>query len=307
MPTVTKYLLSEITNIDTNASNKNGFTALDVVEHSLIDSKALEIKNLLLQARFAKNNIFVNSKNPLPLSASASTSSSSPRGCLFCTKNCNKWWKKYINNVSNRLENARGNILVAASVTASMAFQAGINPPDFTHKSGSEQQQKIDTTITAAAAAPAPNSDSNSTLEIVLFPIISLDFWFFNTLSLMLSLTIMMLMLSGIPFRNMFSSFVLVIAMQAVVISTTRAYWLAAENNLFQQNEWAWDDIFLAVIGIIVIYLVPLMCVLIIVIHVCTFVMPFVFKIFKYVKKLTGTTTSQQGAALKYGDRTRID
>ncbi|EEF41029.1 ankyrin repeat-containing protein, putative [Ricinus communis] len=87
-----QYLLLE-TSIRTNANalNKNGFTALDAIEHCPRDSKGLEIQIILLEA-----------------------------GVHY----------QYFKNFGKRLEEAGGKILVAATLTANKTFQAGMNPPE---------------------------------------------------------------------------------------------------------------------------------------------------------------------------------
>ncbi|KAF2323600.1 hypothetical protein GH714_036274 [Hevea brasiliensis] len=131
---ITKYLLLE-TSIKENvtALNRNGFTALDALEHCPRDSKGLEVKIILLEAGVQRNAGRSLGEFPSP--------AAQRNGGLVATK-C-KFWNNYFENVGKRLEEARGNILVAATVTASMAFQAGINPPTPDHTD----------------AAPAPATD----------------------------------------------------------------------------------------------------------------------------------------------------
>ncbi|XP_065866371.1 ankyrin repeat-containing protein BDA1-like [Euphorbia lathyris] len=225
---MSNYLHSESSDIETNSSDVSGFTALEV-EHSPIDSKS-----------------------PVPSS--------------IC-RNVNVWWKRYINDVGDRLENARGNILVAATVTASMAFQAGINPP--------ENASKI------VALPLGSDTSSYSTLKYIVLPNIEVDFWFCNTMALMISLAIIMLMLSGIPFKNKFSSVLLVYAMQLIVVNIAQAYFHAEASKLNGSN---WDNLLL-VIGVFAQYVVPLVFLLIIFIHVCTFLSSLALKFFIRVNK----------------------
>ncbi|KAG8646123.1 hypothetical protein MANES_10G126966v8 [Manihot esculenta] len=121
---ITKYLLLE-TSIKENANtlNKIGFTALDALEHSPMDSKGLEIKIILLaaEAGHAQRNEERNSKV---------RSSTVQRKRGLAARTC-KWWNNYLKNVGKRFEEARGNILIAATLTATVAFQAGVNPPQF--------------------------------------------------------------------------------------------------------------------------------------------------------------------------------
>ncbi|XP_065869454.1 ankyrin repeat-containing protein BDA1-like [Euphorbia lathyris] len=245
---VTKYLLSEINNLDANESNMNGFTTLDVVEHSPIDSKALEIKIMLLEAGVKKiiQKPLCSSNNPVPSST---------------WTRFYKWWHTHVENIGNRLENARGNILVAATVTASMAFQAGISPSENVMKN-------------ADVTAPPPISYDYPlyTWLDFLFDNPRTDFWYYNTFSLMISLGIIMVMLSGIPFRNMFSSFVLVIAMQLIVIFTALTYLYAHVSSV---NGSDFFNVVL-VIALCSNFLIPFVGILFMFIHTCTFLLTFV-------------------------------
>ncbi|KAF2323601.1 hypothetical protein GH714_036280 [Hevea brasiliensis] len=121
---ITKYLLLETTiKENVTALNRNGFTALDALEHCPRDSKGLEVKIILLEAEAGVQRNTGRSVSEFP------SSTAQRNGGLVARKY--KFWNNYFKKVGKRLEEARGNILVAATVTASMAFQAGINPPPF--------------------------------------------------------------------------------------------------------------------------------------------------------------------------------
>ncbi|XP_025013509.2 ankyrin repeat-containing protein ITN1 [Ricinus communis] len=266
----TKYLLLE-TSIKTNANalNRNGFTALDAVEHSPKDSKGLEIQIILLEAGVHRNRVL----NNLP-STLSSSSAAAANGCYFIRK-C-KIMDRYFINVGKRLEEARGNILVAATVTASITFQAGISPPDI-----KADGQKDTNLVALPPVAPENFIDG---LQYLTRRGSDLTFWYYNTVSLMLSLVLILLMLSGIPFRNKFSRIFLVVVMCFTVLYISQAYFFAAALHFPEQYQWHSA----AGLSLLVIALtVPLLFYSIILLHVVASLIYLVRMIWKFICRLS--------------------
>ncbi|OAY39828.1 hypothetical protein MANES_10G125500v8 [Manihot esculenta] len=254
---ITKYLLLE-TSIKENANtlNKNGFTALDALEHSPMDSKGLEIKIILLEAEacHAQRNEERNSKV---------RSSTVQRKRGLAARTC-KWWNNYLKKVGKRFEEARGNILIAATLTATIAFQAGVNPPQF------NKDQNATT-----ASAPSYIGDLLQGSET--------NFWYCNTVSLMLSLIIIMLMFSGIPFKNKILGVFLVIIMCIAILYISQTYFFAAASNMrLGENGWTLAEKTLLIIPTIIYFL---LC-FIILIHFASFLIWLFQKIYGCISKL---------------------
>ncbi|XP_015576124.3 uncharacterized protein LOC8284681 [Ricinus communis] len=180
---------------------------------------------------------------------------------------------RYFKNVGKRLEEARGNILVAATVTASITFQAGINPPDI------KADGQKDTNLVAVP----PVAPENFIDGLQYFTPWGSDyFWYYNTVALMLSLILILLMLSGIPFRNKFSRIFLVIIMCFTVLYISQAYFFAVALHIPEKYLWhSAAGLSLLVIAIIV----PLLFYSIILLHVVASLIYLVRMIWKCITR----------------------
>lgn len=259
---ITKYLLLE-TSIKENANtlNKNGFTALDALEHTPMDSKGLEIKIILLaaEAGHAQRNEERNSKV---------RSSTVQRKRGLAARTC-KWWNNYLKNVGKRFEEARGNILIAATLTATIAFQAGVNPPQF--------NKGQNATIASTFSFYLDSYLGNLLLET------ETNFWYYNTASLMLSLIIIMLIFSGIPFKNKILGVFLVIIMCIAILYVSQAYFFAAASNMrLGENDWTLAGKTLLLIPTLILFLLYF----IILLHFASFLIWLFQKIYRCISKL---------------------
>lgn len=122
----TKFLISN-TRIEVNAVNANGFTALDIVAQSRRDIKDFEILECLRSVGGLRPTNVVNSRSHAtgvtsqegtPFAAHDHESVVPTQGHSFMIKNPEDW-----------LPRKRDSLMVVASLIATMAFQAGLNPP----------------------------------------------------------------------------------------------------------------------------------------------------------------------------------
>ncbi|GMP62723.1 hypothetical protein CsSME_00024713 [Camellia sinensis var. sinensis] len=176
-----KYLLEE-TVVEVNAVNGNGITALDIVEHMPIrDLKAMEISKLLMQAGGHIGHQLRDhgsGHGKVLLSQPPSL----VNGTLKPPTNKDDW-----------LNRKRNGLLVSATVIAGMAYQSGLSPPGGLN----------------------PNGKSNMA---VTFPAHFKVFWIANTISFVASLSIMFLLVSGLPLKNRIVRLLLI---EAVWVTTT--------------------------------------------------------------------------------------
>ncbi|XP_058005071.1 ankyrin repeat-containing protein BDA1 [Hevea brasiliensis] len=262
---ITKYLLLETTiKENVTALNRNGFTALDALEHCPRDSKGLEVKIILLEAEAGVQRNTGRSVSEFP------SSTAQRNGGLVARKY--KFWNNYLENVGKRLEEARGNILVAATVTASMTFQSGINPPPF------DKYKNL-----APAPPPAHHAAPSFSYHNCFFEQSEKCFWYYNNNSLMFSLIIILLMFSGIPLGNKFSRVFLVIAMWFTVLCISRVYYFAVLLRMKQRDQQGTfaeeslksiSDVILATFCLIVL------------LHIASFMMWLVRKIWRCISRL---------------------
>jgi hypothetical protein len=221
---VIKYLLSlaEIKR-DANAVNKIGYTALDVLEMCPRDFKCFEIQNILNDAGLRRSTD-LNSSLPLTQSRTVTideAQSRQPARSMFrrCWGFVFSSLAKHLKNQENWIEETRGTLMVVATVIASMAFQAGINPPSGvwqpnTSNSTNGFNCREDGTCKDGKAV---SSYTNSSDDYQVF--ISC-----NTISFMASVCVLFLVISGFPLTTNFFMWFLTLAMNTSVASMTFAY-----------------------------------------------------------------------------------
>jgi hypothetical protein len=121
-------------------------------------------------------------------------------------RNC--WRKK------NWLEERRNALMVVASLIATMAFQAGINPPN-----GNWQEDR-----------QQPPSQSHEAGRSIMADKMPDDFAFFvgyNTTSFLASISVIILLISGLPFKWRIFTWILMIIMWIAVIATIWTYYIS--------------------------------------------------------------------------------
>ncbi|KAL1532601.1 ankyrin repeat-containing protein BDA1-like [Salvia divinorum] len=160
---VVKYLVS-VSAVQVGMKNDDGLTAMDILIRSRRDLRDSEIEYLLKHGdKPAKKKAKKNSWNGL-------------------MKKHAVW-----------LEKEKHILMVVASVIATMAFQAGVNPPDGLWK-------KHDVPKNATGAI-----DPNVTLEY------STKFYIWNTIAFISSLSIILLLTSGLPIRRRLFMWILMV------------------------------------------------------------------------------------------------
>ncbi|CAL5340594.1 unnamed protein product [Camellia sinensis] len=182
-----KYLLEE-TVVEVNAVNGNGITALDIIEHMPIrDLKAMEINRLLMQAGgHIGHQLRDHGSGHGKILVSQPPSL--VNGTLKPPTNKDDW-----------LNRKRDGLLISATVIAGMTFQSGLSPPDGLKSNG---KSNMATTI--------PRD----------FQV----FWVANTISFVASLTIMLLLVSGLPLKNRIVRWMLVVAMWVTITTLVISY-----------------------------------------------------------------------------------
>lgn len=166
---IIKYLLTR-PGIELNAVNKNGLTALDLVENSPRDMKGLEILNFLLESNAQRAN---KSSSSFSLSSNNKASSSPTLNTQANNNNARatrpKSWKRFFTfSGKTHLEDLRGELFIVSAIIVLITALPIIN-------------MKIN-----------PNG-----------PILD-DDYSINSLSLVPALSIMILLVSGLPLKNKF-------------------------------------------------------------------------------------------------------
>lgn len=259
-----KYLLSKA-GVKVNAVNGNGFTALDTIEHTPRDFKAMEIRECLLNvgALRARNIpssapdtdqviteseillVIVNLEALAPPSdvpPTATVAQPPSRGSAAINK--------HLKNHEEWLKENRGTLMVAATVIAAMAYQAGLNPPGG---------------VWSEDDPNGPNGPkiAGESVMAYQYPLYSRIFWVCNTVSFVASLSITLLVVSGIPLKRRIIMWILMAAMwvtitfmvfsycsSMVTISTSS---LENEGRIIKNMTKYSLDLWLGLIGIVLL------------------------------------------------------
>ncbi|MCL7034652.1 hypothetical protein MKW94_012821 [Papaver nudicaule] len=194
-----KYLLKDnLMEVEAiNTINKNGYAALDILSQNPIrDLKDIEIGDLLRDAGALR-------ARDQQLAAAASSSTwVQPLFSLISSRN-----EKYLEN-DNWLTKKHSVLMVVASLIATMAFQAGLNPPSGVWQDNSGKPKHLAGTSILADNAP----------RIYLLYMIS------NTTGFLASLSIILLLISGLPLKRRFFVWLLTVIMWIAITSTASTY-----------------------------------------------------------------------------------
>ncbi|KAH7839605.1 hypothetical protein Vadar_006218 [Vaccinium darrowii] len=218
-----KYLLGkQIITDHANVKNKNGYTALDVLEHCPT-RKTMEIRELLVQAGVRRSIDGGPDLNPddnrPPLH---------PQGrCKVLgeiMKFISWFWERYFDIDPTWLKQVRGHLITAATLTATVAYQTLLSPPGGVWQNVSKDDQ---------ASAPLPYNDrepQHNAGDAILDsygPLSREDiFVVINTVVLLASLITIVLALSGFPPNNKFLIWGLIFTMYTTISFLGGAYFM---------------------------------------------------------------------------------
>ncbi|KAJ4957600.1 hypothetical protein NE237_024711 [Protea cynaroides] len=196
-----KFLL-DCTKVKVNSLNAYGFTALDVLLQSPRDLKDMDILKSLLHARAMRSkdgNLGMKTNDQIsgePYHSKESNSEMDPK-------------KKY-----DWIKKKRNTLMVVASLTATMAFQVGVIPPGGLWQNTSTT---LDSQGNPEYRAGFSIMSSNNGVDYDTFLVC-------NTVSFLASLSIILLLVSGLPLHHRFSLWVLMVIMWIVITSIAYTY-----------------------------------------------------------------------------------
>ncbi|KAJ4839936.1 hypothetical protein Tsubulata_048697 [Turnera subulata] len=196
------FLITE-TMIEINSLDSKGFTALDIalaedagtgrtprgkeIQDYLLEVGAISTKYTL--SPLHKSETFQTKNLCLPEADSIIT---------FCSKAESS--KKHLRSKSKGVRKKRNALMVVASLIATMAFQAGINPP-----CGFWQEDSV-------------AHEAGHSILATKDPHVYRIFVAFNTISFLASLSVILLLISGLPFKRRFSVWILTVIMWIAMI-----------------------------------------------------------------------------------------
>ncbi|KAJ4708969.1 Ankyrin repeat family protein [Melia azedarach] len=189
--------LTTSTRIEVNALNANGLAALDALPESKGDKEDCEIRELLRRAQ--------------AMSAKDSHSTARSRRKTKHSKHqATNQSHHFLTHQDEWLKKKRSTLMVVASLTATMAFQVGVNPP------GGLWQDTVkggDAPHTAGYSIFADN-----------FPDSYRRFLIYNTTGFVASLSIILLLVSGLPFRRRIFMWILMVIMWVAITAIAWTY-----------------------------------------------------------------------------------
>ncbi|XP_059455107.1 ankyrin repeat-containing protein BDA1-like [Corylus avellana] len=205
-----KYLLS-VPQIkrEVNATNRIGYTALDVLEVCPRDFKCFEIQNILKEAGVRRSTDLNSFLPPTPSGIGVDEAQPLQSGHRSRSR-FKRWWEyvplflvKHLKRQGNWVEETRGTLMLVATVIATMTFQAGISPPGGVW----QEKHKVGTSVLAYF--------DPDDFQVFLS---------FNTISFIASVCVLFLVISGFPLTSKFVIWFLTYSMSVSIASLVLAY-----------------------------------------------------------------------------------
>ncbi|KAK4765709.1 hypothetical protein SAY86_026799 [Trapa natans] len=216
--------LTTHTNAQMNSPNLKGFTAADLLAQSRSGCKENAIRD------YAEMN---GTPTPTPVNRDSprrGRGSSSRRGNKPASTSYD--WKKHFKRQNSWLERMRNSLMVVATLTATMAFQAGINPPagvwQDSSSGGNSTSLSTNNGLLIFGILMKENTNVSHIAGVSImadtFYSLYITFISCNTIGLIASLSIILLLISGLPVRRRLFVGVLMVIMWIVITSMAFTY-----------------------------------------------------------------------------------
>lgn len=211
---VINYLLDN-TNIEVNAQNSNGCTALDVLSHSTRDLRDLDIKESLQIAGAPRK---INKAPSVMFDQDTVQVSTSMQSLMSKRRSLRQLVFKPKKKEVDWLGRKRNSLMIVASLIATVAFQSAINPPG-----GAWQSDYLED----ANGNPAdkPHRAGQSVMADTEHQHYG-QFMIFNTLAFLSSLSIILLLVSGLPIKRRRWMWVQMVIMWIAMTALTATYFM---------------------------------------------------------------------------------
>ncbi|KAK6927248.1 Ankyrin repeat, partial [Dillenia turbinata] len=231
------YLLSE-TSIKVNAVNSNGLTALGLLAQSGRDVEDIEMGESLARAQaISAKNTPLLAQNFKSARTQGLTNLDTNENQIIPTPARESSWEKQ----NEWLEEQRSSLMVVASLIATMAFQAGVAPPSGVWgetQTLDSDGNPLDYPQYAGFSILANNNPQGYDRFLAL-----------NTTSLVASLSIILLLISGLPIRNRIFIFVLMVIMWIAISTVALTYVYAVASVTPSGRNGVWSGLGLVVLG----------------------------------------------------------
>ncbi|PON71737.1 Transmembrane protein [Parasponia andersonii] len=214
-----KFLLTS-TRTEVNAVNANGFTAFDILVQSQRTEKDFDISECL-RAAGASRAIDPPSVTERPIRAIAGSSSNSSSNNTTNKCQPQKLQKTKTKKPENWLTRKREALMVVASLIATMAFQAGTNPPGGLWQDDSPAGDSKDAFHNNTKG---PHKAGESIMAYNKQRHWYHFYLYCNTVGFVSSLSIILLLITGLPFCRKFFMWVLTVIMWVTISAMALTY-----------------------------------------------------------------------------------
>ncbi|OWM63346.1 ankyrin repeat-containing protein BDA1-like [Punica granatum] len=227
--------LTTHTRADIHSRNLEGFMALDLLAQSTTGTKEKAI---------ADNQSMSKETRISP----SSRASKFPSGAYN--------WKKHFKRQNSWLERMRNSLMVVATLTATMAFQAGMNPPGGVWQDNAGDNSTsvpVNSTISFFGLDVPGNSTITHLAGITVmgdsYYGVYLTFLVCNTISFIASLSIILLLISGLPMRRRLFVGVLMVIMWIVITSMALTYAISVIFLTPRGRDWSYWVIWVGILA----------------------------------------------------------
>ncbi|KAH6826285.1 hypothetical protein C2S53_012246 [Perilla frutescens var. hirtella] len=247
-----KFLVS-VGGVEVNVVNHEGMTAVDVLIRSRRDVRDSEIEESLKQARGFVSNMETNKNRPLLNRRNQNDNS----------------WDGLMKQHGAWLEQKKSALMIVAILIATMAFQVGVNPP-----SGVWQDNSVKISRDVFSHAGLSVMASN-------FPTSYFLFYIFNAIPFVASLSIILLLISGLPLRRRFFMWILMVITWIAITAIALCYAIAVSVVTPDDYDYGESEIPITLLIIIVTYGWIILMALLLIAHTIRMIVKFVKKLKK--------------------------
>lgn len=165
-------------------------------------------------------------------------------------------WKKHFRRQNSWLERMRNSLMVVATLTATMAFQAGMNPPggvwqDFSGDNSTSLPVNNPISLFGIEITQNMNVSHTAGISIMADTFYGVYFTFLscNTIGFIASLSTILLLISGLPMRRRLFVWVLMVIMWIVITSMAYTYAISVIYLTPRDQRLSYEVIFLCIIA----------------------------------------------------------
>ncbi|KAJ6994617.1 ankyrin repeat-containing protein BDA1-like [Populus alba x Populus x berolinensis] len=219
------------TEIEVNAINASGFTALDIaLAQGRRNWKDVDVQDSLHQVGASSAKDLSSTMHRLDAVGAMNLRSED-----HFTSSQSRLKRKHRRRQSYGLGEKRNALMIVASLIATMAFQAGINPP------GGLWQQDLQ---------GANEHEAGRSIMADKFPAAYNKFVLHNSIAFLASLSVILLLISGLPFRWRFSMWILTAIMWVAITESTFTYLISIYclSSLHQRRTYIVTVVVLSVV-----------------------------------------------------------